>query len=538
MRSPELFVEEYGPRAGGRLFSFYTLVFAWYVFLFSVASIIGLEPLYMQMPPFYGSPNAASNVPGVTMLAATLALVLFAVFRRLAGVPISRTIRFALLLGGLAILLALQLVAVAVSPSVGLADFVSDFRWHLVVIVVAAVGMMLALRFIRRVNWWEQDISNKAAWRVVTALAVFCFVFAGSIAMLRDGTEGIANAYNRGPYEYVDDIGKGLTITGLLRDYNTIHPMLSMHAKVHPPGPIVMLWIMSMFVFSRDALVLSLGTMAVGTLALFPLFVWVREMINQRVALTCCALYTLIPSIVIFTATSADIMFLPLLMFTLLFFWRALHRGSVTYAIAAGIMYALMSLTSFSLLTVGAFFGFVGLWRLKDTETRMNVIKTAVLMLASFLILHGVVRMATGFDVIECFRLSHAQFQEDQVNVDLTQPRYPSWAFKFFNPLCWFFYAGIPVSILFIWRLLKPDVDVKQLFITFALTLLIMTPLYLARGEGERSAMYVLPFIVIPAAHMIDQIGKSARSLQPFAMTVLFLAAQCWLIESYLYTYW
>ena len=110
--------------------------------------------------------------------------------------------------------------------------------------------------------------------------------------------------------------------------------------------------------------------------------------------------------------------------------------------------------------------------------------------------------------------------------------------FKFFNPLCWFFYAGIPVSILFLWRLLKPDAEAKPLFITFALTLLVITPLYLARGEGERSAMYVLPFIAIPAAHMIDQVCKSARSLQPLAMTLLFLAAQCWLIESYLYTYW
>lgn len=538
MRSAERFVEEYGPRVGGRLFSFYTLVLAWYVFLFSVANAIGLEPLYMQMPPFYASSSAASKVPGVTVLAALLGLVLFAVFRWAAGVPISRRFRFAALLGTLILLLALQLVAVAMSPNVAMTDFLLDFRWHLIALFVALIGVLLALGFMRRVDWWGHDLSNKAAWRVVIALAIFCFVFAGGIAMLRDGTEGIADAYNRGPYEYVDDIGKGLTIMGLMHDYNTIHPMLSMHAKVHPPGPIVMLWIISSILLSRDALALSLGTMAVGSLALFPLFAWVREMVNQRVALTCCAMYALMPSVVIFTATSADIMFMPLLMFTLFFFWRALHRGSIVYAIAAGVMYALMSLSSFSLLTVGAFFGFAGLWRLKDPETRINVLKTAIVMLASFLIFHGIVRLVTGFDVVECFRLSHAQFQEDQINVDKTQPRYPSWTFKFLNPLCWFFYAGIPVSLLFIWRMVKPDARTKPLFLSFALALLVMAPLYLARGEGERSAMYVLPFIVIPAAHMIDHIGKSARSLQPLAMTLLFLAAQCWLIESYLYTYW
>ena len=169
---------------------------------------------------------------------------------------------------------------------------------------------------------------------------------------------------------------------------------------------------------------------------------------------------------------------------------------------------------------------------------RPAVVKTAVVMLASFLLFHGAVRLLTGFDIVECFRLSHAQFLEDQIRLDLVQPRYPAWTFKFFNPLAWAFFAGIPTTVLFLWRLFKPDAQSKTLFAVFALTLLVIAPLYLARGEGERSAMYVLQFIVIPAAHVLDELGKRARSLQPLAMTFVFLLAQSWLIESYLYTYW
>ena len=76
------------------------------------------------------------------------------------------------------------------------------------------------------------------------------------------------------------------------------------------------------------------------------------------------------------------------------------------------------------------------------------------------------------------------------------------------------------------------------LFIVFALTILALDILYLARGEGERSAMYVLPFAAIPAAHMLDELGRKAESVGPLFVTVSFLAFQCWFIESMFYTYW
>ena len=76
------------------------------------------------------------------------------------------------------------------------------------------------------------------------------------------------------------------------------------------------------------------------------------------------------------------------------------------------------------------------------------------------------------------------------------------------------------------------------LFVVFALTLLALDILYTARGEGERSAMYVLPFVAIPAVHRLDEIGVESRSHVPFLATVLFLGFQCWFVEVVFYTYW
>jgi hypothetical protein len=539
MRSPRLFIDEYGPRSGGRLFSLYTLAFAWYVFaIFAAGGIAGIEPLYMQVPPFYASAVPASNIAAVTTAALLVALLLYAALRRAAGIPIARRIKFGVLLALVCLLLFLQCAAALTRQGVTMTDFWDDFRWDLPLLVVVTVAAAIAMRGFRRIAWWDDELSNKTAWRIVLALALFSFAIAGSVAMIRGGLSGISAAYSRAQYEYIDDIGKGLTLLGFLRDYNQLHPLLSMHAKVHPPGPVVMLWIMSSFLFSREPLTLSLGTMAVGSLGILPLFAWVRDMSGQRVALTCCAVYALMPSIVLFTATSADILFMPLVFLTLLFFWRAIHGNSLAYATGAGVMFALMSMSSFSLLTLGAFFAFAGLWRMSDAAMRPAVVKTAVVMLASFFLFHGAVRLLTGFDIVECFRLSHAQFLEDQIHLDKVQPRYPGWTFKFFNPLSWAFFAGIPTTVLFLWRLFKPDTQSKTLFAVFALTLVVIAPLYLARGEGERSAMYVLPFIVVPAAHVLDELGQRARSLQPLAMTFVFLLAQSWLIESYLYTFW
>ena len=355
--------------------------------------------------------------------------------------------------------------------------------------------------------------------------------------MLRDGPKGITCVYDRYTYEYISDIGKGGSIHGLFRDYVKMHPYLSMHAKVHPPGPIVLLWILSLF-FGQDAMSLSLATMAVGALGVVPLFWWTRDLTSTRVGLTCALMYAVVPSIVLFTATSADILFTPFTFLTLFCFGRAMARRSAPYALAAGALYALLSLTSFSLISLGGYFGLMGLWKLAKPETRGAVIQTALLMIGAFLAVQFAVRVWSGFNIVDCFAASQAQFNRDQFELDQKMPRFPSWTWKFLNPLCWVYFAGIPVTVLFLARLRRPEAATRALFIVFALTLLILDALYVARGEGERSAMYVFPFMVLPAAHALDEIGARTRSLAPLAATLSFLAFQCWLTESYFYTYW
>ena len=193
-------------------------------------------------------------------------------------------------------------------------------------------------------------------------------------------------------------------------------------------------------------------------------------------------------------------------------------RDSIRYALAAGIGYGFMSVISFSLIGVGIFFGFVGLWYLRSPETRGTVFKVAGAMVLSLLVFHALIYFWSGMNIVRVFELSKSQFDTDQMHLDRLDPRYPSWAFKVINPMAWFFYAGIPVSVLCVRQIFEKG-DARAWSMGFGLTLVALNFLYLARGEGERSAMYIMPFIVIPAGFWLARLVQERDSWTPFWVT-------------------
>lgn len=524
-----------------RLFRSYSRWTSLYLLAVLVLWILGFEAIYESATPFYAVPKAATD-RSLTLLIAVLTFAATAALAWTGGRPCaprgaacwslaSASLSF-IMLGGLICLTGYV-------PTPGAGSFLADLLRQGIPFSVAVLGLAGLTYGLRRGYWTSDEApsSRVVAWSMV-GLIFFAVAFASSIAMLRDGLNGISQAYARYDHEYVGDIGFGGSLRGLFQHYVDRHEYLSMHAKVHPPGPVALLWLMSYFTLSREAMPMSLATIVVGSLGVVPLYLWVRDMLDHRVAFLAAVLYVMMPSVVLFTATSADILFMPFSLLTLFLFWRAIHRNSTACALAAGVMYGVISLLSFSLLGLGAFFGIVGLWRLLEPPRRAAVVRTAVLMAAAFLALHAAVWLWSGFDMVAAFKLAKAQFDLDQVNLDLQAPRWPSWVWKVVNPLAWVFFAGIPVTILFVHRLRRPEVQTKGLFLVFVLTLVALDLLYLARGEGERSALYVFPFFVVPAAHMLHARCREAGTWTPVTVTVAFLAFQCWLIETLFYTYW
>lgn len=409
--------------------------------------------------------------------------------------------------------------------------------WHIQSILVLGFSVILTLKGIQKLRLLEAEPDTKAQRRFIGWCVLMAFVVPASVAMIRGGIDGITQAYSRQAYEYIGDIGVGGSLRGLFSDYERYHEFLSMHSKVHPPGPIAILWIMS-FVVGRTPLALSLATMAFGSLSIIPFYLWVRDLFGYRAAIHSTLLYIFVPTVVLFTATSADITFMPFVLTTLFLYWRSITRGSLRYALAAGVVYALCSLISFSLVGIGAFFGIVGLWKLMDPASRPKVVVTAIGMFITVLLTHYLVWLWSGFNVFRIFEFSRQQFDTDQMNLDIYDPRYPSWVFRFLNPLSWFYFAGIPISVLALKQLFDGKSEHRSFFIAIGITLVALDILYLARGEGERSAMYIMPFVVIPAGYCLTEITRRSGSIQALGFTLLCLALQCWFTESVLYTYW
>lgn len=493
--------------------------------------IVGLETIYYHVTPLYALYMPIFTRPWVPV-------VILAVFA--GGVTLWRR-RFypgasiPLEVWGFAVAVALVLAWAAWQNSGPAPALGSVLGAHFFAVAVFGAGFYGLTWALQRWNWPDIGMSSRQSRWFVIGLAVFAFTFAASIAMLRGGWIGIAQAYMRHDTEYVNDIGRGLTIRGLFHDYLRMHPYLTLHSKAHPPGPIAILWLAS-YVVGRSALGLSLATMAIAAAAVIPFFHWVRDMLGTRTAVTTTVLFVLMPSIVMFSATSADAIFMALGVTTLFLFWRALHRNSLRYQIGAGVMYAVCSLTSFTLLSLGAFFAFVGLLRLR--EHPRAVVQTAAVMLAGLLTVHVAVWLWSDFDVVAVFQACLAQFQHDQLSLDMKEPRYSGWVYRLVNPVTFFIYAGIPVSILFIGRFLdRRNAPMGTLSAVLA-TALVLNLLYMGRGEGERSALYLFPFLAIPAGSYLQTIQERVRSPLPLLMTAGCLAFQCWLMESIFFTYW
>jgi len=553
----EQFAEQESARLGGRLTGLYARTFLAYLLAMIGLWAVGIEAIFYHPTPFYAEyepvfPGLPSVAIVILLLWGTYLLLsaLFSTYRS-DGEPPQPWVFAAF--GGVAAVTGVILVVQGIRAEAGILAYASRvweaLGWHLIPIFLFAGFLGLFLTFVPHLNWFGQAPDDpRTTRRFLAGLILVCFLFSGAIAMIRGGPDGISQAYERRDSEFVGDIGTGGSIRGLFSEYERFHGVLSMHSKVHPPGPIALLWILS-YLVGQSAMGLSLATMAFGSLAIIPLYFWGRDLMGHGAALTACLLYAFVPTIVLFTATSANILFMPFTIGTLFLFWRALHRASGWYAVAAGAGYGIMSLLSFNLIAVGAFFGIVGLWRLAQPRMRWAVIQTAAVMLAVFLGFHTLVWLWSGFDMIETFHMAKAQFDMDQHQLDQLSPRYPQWAWVFLNPAAWFYFAGIPVSVLFIWRLfnlpsskgargMSPDSDCRGLVVACFLTLIALNFLYLGRGEGERSAMHIIPFLVIPAAYALHQMGSRTRSFAALLATLAFLAFQCWFTESYFYTYW
>ncbi len=505
---------------------FFIIILSIHFMLMVVCNVIGIEPIYKHITPFYATLNPINSNLYLSLL---LPFTIFVVLLLLT----SKTIRYRIPLS-VVIIFSYFFTMLILDKNYGVQKILRES-----LLLIVAITFLI---YITRNLYHISSIPNQnlsSALKVLFFLFCFSIILNISIASLRNGLFSIAEPYTRSKYEYVGDIGVTPSIFKLLKDYHLIQPNLSLHAKLAPPGPLILLWVSS-YIFGRNPLNLAIFTIVFGSTAVILIYLWARELSKEFRTINpilFCILYATTPGIVIFTATASEILYMPILFLTLYLFEKSLNKNSFLHICIAGFSFAVLTFFKFTLLSIAIYFLVRGiLYLISQKGNLLPLAKLAFFMLVSFIGFYLVLHLFTGYKPLEVFFQAYSLFRRDMKEIETISPRYSLWWFKVFNTWAWLYYAGIAISTGFVVSIFKKDSWKNPVFYLPFFTFLILNLAYIAPGEGERSSLYIYPFILLQA--LIFWNKNLTNSPPLFSSILIFQTVQSVLTECLFYTYW
>ena len=391
-----------------------------------------------------------------------------------------------------------------------------------------------------------------------TLLAAFAFFLAVGFAVsaidLRRQDDGSwflpwEYAYGQKALEYWGDVprvDRWGGVPAFLERYSTpvYFDRLSFHAATHPPGGVLFLWLASL-PFGHALWSAVVATVTFAGLSLAPLFLVARRLYGDSVARRALALYLLAPNIVLFTTTSMDGPFSVFPVTSLwLFYEAAFETGPRPSArgVALGAAVALSAFMTYASCLMGLFFGVTAaLSWVADRERLRRMLWSLAAALSTFVALFAALQLSTGFRPIRALRLSLARDEAGMGSGYENLERFLQIGFC--NLLAFLLAAGIPLTVLWLLELrralaarLRGSSDV--FVVASAATLLLAAFSTLFTAEVERIWLFLVPFLVIPAAKRLDEWRRLTASDAPFYAVAVLLCAQTVGFEVVLNTRW
>ncbi len=267
-----------------------------------------------------------------------------------------------------------------------------------------------------------------------------------AVAMISGGPRALVGPLARSDLEYYGAVDRVDGVARFLRDYPRVAARLPMHAQVHPPGAVLFLWAARGAgggVWGAAASIILVSSLAVPLV-----YVWAHGVGGPGVARRAAALYVVVPSIVLFTATSMDGPFAACLIAAMALFWRALDDRPVRRGVAAGLAAGLAAMMTYSVAIVLVFAGIAAVVRLCTARgQRARVVAAAAAALAAFLAFHAALWIATGYDPVAALRAAVAN--SDRIMAGARHESIARYAHLAVGNLAVFFIAaGLPITLL------------------------------------------------------------------------------------------
>ena len=412
--------------------------------------------------------------------------------------------------------------------------------------ILPALTVLVAFLFLCHKIFLQRSVSS--TWLFLISIGFFLAISI-SIAMIDGYREvngqqlpALLEPYTRTRYEYYSDVPKvdRVGLLSFMRDYTKpeLFSTLSGHTQTHPPGGVLLLWIISKF-FGHNLLAASLGSIAFASLTMIPIYLLAKDLYGEPIGRYTLALFLITPNFVMFTGTSMDGPFSLFPILSLYLFYRGIFSGrAICYGCLTGISLGGGMLMTYSTVFIGLFFNVVILLTLiVDRSQFRRTLTLLVIAGVIFIAFYLLMFLFTGFNLIEALQ---ASIRKDRAALGTgyeTIGRY--FHLSVGNLFAFFIGVGIPMTTVWLRQVLLTIQDrrhgkpISIYIVGYLISLLVIAFSTLFTMEVERIWIFMVPFMIIPVAKHLSQ-----RGLADFYWVAGLLCLQLVLFEVTLYTYW
>ena len=358
--------------------------------------------------------------------------------------------------------------------------------WAAAALPVAVAAALAAVRLHRAGVGWAARVAATAALAAVLALAV---------AALAGGPRAWAAPFDYAG-EYPAGAGRVGAIPAFLRAFPRLLPGLPSHAAGHPAGTMVLYALLGRV--WPGTLAAALATVAAGSLGAVAAGGLARDQLGERGGRLALLVWALAPGVVLYLATSADVLFAAVLGAAALAAHRGLARRSAGWTAAGGVLLWASSMLTYAAVLLLVFLGVAAAGR--PRMDRSWALRWAAGTAAVVLALAGALWLATGYDVPAAVRATHRVYQAAPGSAGRPLALWiPGDLLAFTGML------GVPLLAALAARAVAvvrerawASLDAAALA-----TLLAACSWGFTRGEVERIFQFLVPLLLVPATRQL-----------------------------------
>lgn len=401
--------------------------------------------------------------------------------------------------------------------------------------VIPAIITMIVYIIIFRVFFEKRKVP---AYLLLPVCILLFVLIDTTVAMIDGGMKPFVEPYTRNTLEYYADVPKVKGARQFLRDYVEIFDTLSWHARTHPPGGVLFLWLGSLL-FGRGLIQAAFFTVAFTSLTVIPVYFLSKERYGEGAAKYALGLFLITPNMVMFTATGMDGPFSVFPILSVYLFYKALSGKTVIYSILTGIALGFGMLMNYTTLFIGIFFIIVTLITLIGKRDK---IKTTLMALfisgGTFVVFYLLLYLWAKYNFISALLASYKKDEGSLGTGYETSGHY--FHISLANLLVFLIGVGAPLVTIWLHEIIAEfsriirSRKVDTYILAYIFILLGMSFSTLFTLEVERIWIFTVPFIVIPAAkHLYER-----HRLWEFYVVAGLSYVQILLGEIFLYTHW